>query len=100
LGVIEAGTLLSVETCFTVSHFLAEPPLAHCQCGHFEGSRQIYGYLDMPVVELQQKVVLFGHHVLYTTLNPLFVNRASRSESEEHLAKVSHKSVSQESSIP
>ena len=95
LGAIEAGTLLSMETCFTVSHFLAQPPLAHCQC-HFEGSRQIYGYLDMPVVELQQKVVLFGHHVLYIALNPLFVSRAAVSQKsilQKYLTRVSHKSL-------
>ena len=59
LGAIEAGTLLSMEICFTVSHFLAELPLAYCQCGDFEGSRQIYGYLDMPVVELGESSIVW-----------------------------------------
>ena len=59
-GSHRSGTLLSVETCFAVSHFLAQPLLAHCQCGHFEGSRQMYGYLDMPVVELGESSIVWS----------------------------------------
>ena len=40
--------------------FLAQPLLAHCQCGHFEGSRQMYGYLDMPVVELGESSIVWS----------------------------------------
>ena len=104
LGAIEAGTLLSMETCFTVSHFLAKPPLAHCQCGHFEGSRQIYLWLSRHACSgtAAESSIVWSSFAI--TLRPLFVNRASVSQksilqfciSQECLTRVFNpKSVSQ-----